>query len=218
MSAHDTDIWPNGTWLSACNPLLRRAGPRAHSGNSRSAALELARRACPAACSWRAPGPLGRGSRRRRAPPGWPPSRPREVVHRRQPGADIDQLPYARLVHQIANRPPHESAVNARLLTDIRQIGRNLLGGLPVGRIIVLSAEEVIVNACGTRNIRPECRAPVIAVRSLRPVRGGRRAPRTLWGLGAVWGTSPLIRSWLPSPLSPRPLGVIGESRGSCGH
>lgn len=71
------------------------------------------------------------------------------VAHRRQLGADIDQLPYARLVHQIANRPPHESAVNARRLTDIRQTGRNLLGGLTVGRVIILAAEEVIVDARG---------------------------------------------------------------------
>jgi hypothetical protein len=150
----------------------------------------------------------------------------RDLVHvalRGQPGADIDELPDARLVHQIANRPPHESAGNARRFTDIRQIGRNLLGGLPVSGIIVLSAEEVIVNARGTRNIRPEYRAAVIAALSLRPVRGRRRAVpglrilRALRSLG-VLGTSPLIGSWLPSPLSPGPLGVLGDLRGSCGH
>ena len=76
------------------------------------------------------------------------------VSHRGQPGTDVDQLPDARLMHQVTDHPAHEGAVNSGRLANIRQMCRDRSRGFPVGRVIIFAAEEVVVNARRTRNVR----------------------------------------------------------------
>jgi len=68
------------------------------------------------------------------------------VPHRRQPRADVDELPDSRLVHQEADRPLHKGPIDTGGFANIWQIRGDLLGRIPVGGIMVSAAEEVVVN------------------------------------------------------------------------
>ena len=73
----------------------------------------------------------------------------RHLVHvpaRRQPRADVDQLPDSRLAHQVADRAAHKGAIDPGGFAYIRQICCDLFGRIPIGLKMVFAAEEIVIN------------------------------------------------------------------------
>jgi hypothetical protein len=71
------------------------------------------------------------------------------VVGGGQPGADVQELPDARLAGQVARRPPQEVAVLQRGQPGGREALENLVPGGAIDREVVLAAEPVVVSAGG---------------------------------------------------------------------
>lgn len=65
----------------------------------------------------------------------------------RQAGANVNQLPDAGLVHQVADRAAHEGAVDLGGFAYIGQIRRDLITRIPVRGIIIFAAQEIVVNS-----------------------------------------------------------------------
>jgi hypothetical protein len=63
------------------------------------------------------------------------------VVRRRQAGADVEELPDARLVGQEPDRPAKERTVLARRGPCHRRRGQHLARYFTVGREVVLAAQ-----------------------------------------------------------------------------
>jgi hypothetical protein len=74
------------------------------------------------------------------------------VIRGRQAGPDVEELPNAGLGGQVPDRAAEERPVLARGDADGRVGLQDLLGGLAVGRKVVLAAEEVVVDP---RHVRP---------------------------------------------------------------
>jgi hypothetical protein len=82
------------------------------------------------------------------------------VPGRRQPGTHIHDLVKAGFRDQVPDDPSQECAVRLHVCQQVRQLGLHGLADLPVGRIIILATEQVIVNARRTGYIRPEGISP----------------------------------------------------------
>ena len=61
------------------------------------------------------------------------------VVHRGQPGPDVQELPDARLGHQVVHRPAEERPLRADADQDVGEGLHDLLGRRPVDREVVLA-------------------------------------------------------------------------------
>jgi hypothetical protein len=79
------------------------------------------------------------------------------VVHRRQSGADVQELPDPRLADQEPHDPAQEHPVGARMADDIGQHGRDLIAHLTVDRVIVLAAQILVICWASTHTCGPEC-------------------------------------------------------------
>jgi hypothetical protein len=83
----------------------------------------------------------------------------RDLVHvlrRGQADADFDELADARIRGQEANGPAEERPVRRGRVPHVRGGTEYLVNGHPVGRVMVLPAEQVVVHARCTGNFRPE--------------------------------------------------------------
>ena len=81
-----------------------------------------------------------------------------------QAGADVDDLPDAGLADQVTDHPAEEGPVPLHRQLDVRQLGDHRLADGPVGRVVVLAAEQVVVDPRHARDIRPERLPPVTVV------------------------------------------------------
>ncbi len=87
-----------------------------------------------------------------------------DVARRGQPGPDVDQLGDAHLADQVAHHPAQERAI---VLGGQRRLGRELhrpARELPVGREVVLAADEVVVHPGDVRlrNVDIRQRLPIV--------------------------------------------------------
>jgi len=78
------------------------------------------------------------------------------AVHRGQPGADVKELPDADLIGQVPDHAHQELAVLDRRGPHhaARHHRDDSLRGGPVGRVVVLAAEVVVIHPGGARDIR----------------------------------------------------------------
>jgi len=76
------------------------------------------------------------------------------AVRRRQPGADVEELPDARLGRQVPHGPAQERPVLPRGGASVRRMLQHLLRQRPVGGEVVLPADHVVVHAGGMRSRR----------------------------------------------------------------
>ena len=97
------------------------------------------------------------------------------IARCRQPGADVQELPDARLAGQVPDRPPQEGPVRPGLGHDARQHRRNLVASLPVGRVVVRAAQPVIPDPRRMRHRRVQPGARI--GRSSRVVRHRTSSP-----------------------------------------
>jgi hypothetical protein len=74
-----------------------------------------------------------------------------------QAGADVQELPDARLGGQVPGGHPQEGAVGQRLSPGLRDQSHDLLGSCPVSGEIVLAAEVVVIHPrhVGNRCVHP---------------------------------------------------------------
>jgi hypothetical protein len=86
------------------------------------------------------------------------------VAHRGQSGADVDDLLDASLADQVADDPAEEGPVPLHRQPDVRQLRDHRLADRAVGRVIVLAAEQVVIDPRDARDVRPERFAPVTVV------------------------------------------------------
>jgi hypothetical protein len=70
-------------------------------------------------------------------------------------GADVDDLPYARLAGQEPHRPLQERPVSPRGVACFRRGLEQLADGLPVGGVVVLAAQILIIYWAGNRTCGP---------------------------------------------------------------
>ena len=101
------------------------------------------------------------------------------VTFRRDAGADVEELPYPRLPGEVADGAAEERPVRAGGERPVRVDPGRLLGRLPVGGVIVLAAEQVVVDPGLVRHgdIERQCPGPDCAAvhRSHRSHRSHRR-------------------------------------------
>ena len=74
----------------------------------------------------------------------------------RQAGADIEELPDARLGHQPGHGPVHERPVGADITDHSRPDRDDRFGRLPVSSEVVLAAQPVVIDPGRMRHISPE--------------------------------------------------------------
>jgi len=86
------------------------------------------------------------------------------VARRGQPGADVDDLPDAGLADQVADHPAEEGPVPLHRQPDVRQLRDHRIADRAVGRVVVLAAEQVVIDPRHARDVRPERLAPVTVV------------------------------------------------------
>ena len=77
-----------------------------------------------------------------------------DIARGGQPRADVDELPDARLVGQEPDGAAQETPVRPRRCPRIGHHGQQLAGGLPVFGVVVLAAEQVVVDAAQHRAAR----------------------------------------------------------------
>src|ERR1019366_9833294 len=73
----------------------------------------------------------------------------------RQPGTGVDELAPPRPGNMTA-RTPHEGPVGLRQSGDFGELLQNPFGGSPVGLIVILALEQVVVNPRDSRLVRGE--------------------------------------------------------------
>lgn len=71
------------------------------------------------------------------------------VVGGRQAGADVEELPDTGLLGQVTDGPPEQAPILHCHDPDGREELGDLVAGLPVGREVVLAAEQVVVAPSG---------------------------------------------------------------------
>src|ERR1700722_4052227 len=140
---------------------------------------------------------------------------PRHVVHvtrGRQAGTNIDKLADTGVGSQKIHRSPQKGPVRPARLANVRQIGHYFIAGLPVSRVIVFAAEQVVINAGRTWNIGPECRPPVTAALAILTPRQRRVSFRALREPElAVPGADPPTTGLPPPPTA---AAVAGSGAG----
>jgi hypothetical protein len=102
------------------------------------------------------------------------------VAGRGQARPDVDDLADADLADQVPDDPAEEFAVLPDREPRVRQQPADDLGGLPVDRVVVLAAEQAIVDACRARDVGTEGGSPFLAAvhgQTPRSVRAGSRSP-----------------------------------------
>src|SRR5579863_3148103 len=132
------------------------------------------------------------------------------VVRGRQPGADVEELPDACLVHQVTHRATEECALGSNADDDARIGVDHHLGQFPVYREVVLAAEPVVIYPGRMRRGRVDLRHRLVLIGSprsghvtpqfvhvtLRFVHGGLRltlsSPRLLFSSRGLLFGSPL--------------------------
>jgi len=77
------------------------------------------------------------------------------VAHRGQSGADVDDLLDAGLTDQVADHPAEEGPVPLHRPPDVRQLRDHRLADRAVDRVVVLAAEQVVIDPRHARDVRP---------------------------------------------------------------
>src|SRR5262245_23096343 len=91
------------------------------------------------------------------------------VVRGRPPRADVGELPDSRLPDQVPDGPAEERRLGADAGQDGRVRGDHLLGGFPVGRVVVPAAEPEVIDPRDVRHAGVECVRPLSGRRGGRP-------------------------------------------------
>src|SRR6185437_5457273 len=150
-----------------------------------------------------------------------------EVARRGDAGADVEELPDPGFPGQVADRTPEERPVRPRGEGHLRPELERLLGGFPVGGVVVLAAEQVVVHPGLVRHGDVERRRGWLAG-GVGAVRCGCIAAAHLWSLrvepAPTWAISGRgLRAVPAGPRGPhyfeivdlgaRGFSILGEGR-----